>query len=72
MDTFDVYIGVKPIDETEFITSRCEFLGSFILGFTRGMIYEICEIAMPNRYNVNGLNEQPYIGDTDSLLFRKW
>jgi hypothetical protein len=36
------------------------------------MIFDICEIAMPNRYNEKGIYEQPYNGDTDSLVFRKW
>lgn len=36
------------------------------------MIFDICEIAMPNRYNEKGINEMPFYGDTDSVYFREW
>lgn len=72
MSNMDVYIGKKIVDNHTFTTSRCQQIGSFVLAYTRGMIFEICEVAMPNRYNEKGLKEQPFYGDTDSLVFRKW
>lgn len=64
--------GEKIQLQDQFVTSRCSFLGSFILGYTRGMVHEIVEIACPNRYSEAGINEQPIYGDTDSLVFREW
>lgn len=36
------------------------------------MVFDICEVACPNRYNEKGVYEQPVYGDTDSLVFRDW
>jgi hypothetical protein len=69
---FDILKGEKKVSQESFITSRCSFIGSFILGYTRGMVFEIVEVACPNRYNSNGVFEQPVYGDTDSLVFREW
>ena len=46
---FDVIKGEKKVSQESFITSRCSFIGSFILGYTRAMIHEICEIACPKQ-----------------------
>ena len=43
-----------------------------MLAYTRGMIFDIVEVACPNRYNEKGILEQPVYGDTDSLVFRDW
>lgn len=64
--------GTKVVSKESFITSRCSFIGSFVLAYTRGMVFDIVEVACPNRYNANGVNEQPVYGDTDSLVFREW
>ena len=72
MDEYDVYIGKRKTNNESFITSRCSHLGAFVLAYSRSMIYEICEVAMPNRYNEKGLSEMPVYGDTDSLVFREW
>ena len=42
------------------------------MAHTRGMVFDICEVACPNRYNEKGIYEQPIYGDTDSLVFREW
>lgn len=65
-------IGEKKVDESKFVTSRCSYIGSFVLAYTRSMVHEIIEIACPNRYNAQGIDEQPFYGDTDSLVFREW
>lgn len=72
MDEYDVYIGKKKINGDTFVTSRCSHIGAFVLAYSRVMIYEICEVAMPNRYSDEGINEMPVYGDTDSLVIRKW
>ena len=69
---FTVLKGEKVVSQESFITSRCSFIGSFVLAHTRGMVFDICEVACPNRYNAQGVYEQPLYGDTDSLVFRKW
>lgn len=69
MDEFDVYVGKKNVNKEEFKSSRCAHLGAYVLAYSRAMIFEICEVAMPNRYNEKGVNEQPIYGDTDSLIF---
>jgi hypothetical protein len=69
---FDVLKGEKKVSQEAFITSRCSFIGAFVLGYTRAMVFEICEVACPNRYNEKGIHEQPVYGDTDSLVFREW
>ena len=69
---FDVLKGTKTLSQESFITSRCSFIGSFVLAYTRGMVFDIVEVACPNRYNEKGVHEQPVYGDTDSLVFRDW
>ena len=69
---FTILKGEKIVSQETFITSRCSFIGSFVLAYTRGMVFDICEVACPNRYNEKGINEQPIYGDTDSLVFREW
>ena len=64
--------GERIQHEDKFVTSRCPHIGAFVLGYTRGMIYDIVEIACPNRYNEKGVTEQPIYGDTDSLVFQRW
>ena len=71
-DNFDAYIGKMKVSKFDFISSRCQAIGVFVLAYTRTMIFDICEVAMPNRYNEKGVYEQPYNGDTDSLVFRRW
>ena len=34
------------------------------------MVYDIVEVACPNRSNEKGVTEQPVYSDTDSLVFR--
>jgi hypothetical protein len=54
---FTIMRGERMVHEDKFVTSRCSFIGAFVLGYTRGMIYDIVEIACPNRYNEKGINE---------------
>ena len=54
---YDVIKGQRNVSHEQFISSRCGFLGSFILGYTRGMVFEIIEAACPNRYNELGVHE---------------
>jgi len=35
---FDILIGTKLIDKKEFITSRCSYIGSFVLAYSRLVI----------------------------------
>lgn len=54
---FTVMKGEKIVNQEQFITSRCSSIGAFVLAYTRGMIFDICEIACPNRYNEKGIDE---------------
>ena len=69
---FDVLKGQKKISNETFITSRCSHLGSFVLAWSRTMLFDIVQVACPNRYNEEGVNQQPLYGDTDSLVVRDW
>ena len=72
MGDYDVYIGKKKIDPHHWTTERTSYMGIFILAYTRGMLLDIIEVACPNRYNLNGITEQPLYGDTDSLVLQEW
>lgn len=54
---FTVLKGEKVLSQESFITSRCSFIGSFVLAYTRGMVFDICDVACPNRYNEKGVFE---------------
>lgn len=60
----------KPLneDKKDVLCSRPIFLAVFILDYTKCMVDDFIQKLMPNRFNVNGIFEQPLYGDTDSLV----
>ena len=57
------------MDETKILTSRSRFLGSFVLSYSRLMLYNIIKAAYgEDRFNINIIDKQIYYGDTDSVL----
>lgn len=38
----DILIGKELVDKKEFVTSRCSYIGSFVLAYSRLVIQDIC------------------------------
>ena len=68
-DSYHVFIGKKISDENKDLTSRSRFLGSFVLSYSRQMLDNIVNcIYGENRFKIEGLKQQIYYGDTDSII----
>lgn len=38
----DIIIGSKLVEREEYVTSRCSYIGSFVLAYSRLIIQDIC------------------------------
>ena len=68
-DAYHIFIGKKISDETKELTSRSRFLGSFVLSYSRMMLDDIINcIYGKDRFRIEGIQKQVYLGDTDSII----
>ena len=68
-DCYHVFVGKNISDENKDLTSRSRFLGSFVLSYSRLLLDDIVNcIYGDNRFKIEGLKNQIYYGDTDSIM----